>query len=209
MHQWLDVTHTLEDGIPVFGEDPRTNLYALKTYEKDGYRLYRLETCLHAGTHIDVPLHMIQTGTYIASYTVERFQGEGILLDVSGDGITSGTVKMREAYRNIDLFDKIVILKTGFYKHFGFEFYFSDYPVLEDDFARFLCEQKIKILCLDTPSPDVFPYVCHQLFLGNDIPMIENVANLDSLHHMQRFWVYAFPLKIQAEASPIRMVLKL
>jgi arylformamidase len=51
---------------------------------KDGesYNLSRLETSMHAGTHVDAPLHFIQKGKDIASLPVDLFVGDCVVLTV-------------------------------------------------------------------------------------------------------------------------------
>ena len=53
----FDLTHTIRSGMPVYPGDPKTALIPAARYETDGYRLTRLDTGLHAGTHIDMPSH--------------------------------------------------------------------------------------------------------------------------------------------------------
>ncbi len=48
----------------------------------ESYNLSRLETSMHAGTHVDAPLHFIADGKDIASLPPERFIGECVVLTV-------------------------------------------------------------------------------------------------------------------------------
>ena len=54
----FDLSHTTKNGMPIYPGDPETALFPEKKFEPDGYRLTKLETGLHAGTHIDMPSHL-------------------------------------------------------------------------------------------------------------------------------------------------------
>ncbi len=62
---------------------------------------------------------------------------------------------------------------------------------------------------MDLPSPDKYPFEIHNMFFENDIPIIENMTNLNELNNIESFEVIALPLKIKAEASPVRVVAKI
>lgn len=51
----FDLSHPIKNAIPIYPGDPETALFSVKNFESDGYRLTKLETGLHAGTHIDMP----------------------------------------------------------------------------------------------------------------------------------------------------------
>jgi kynurenine formamidase len=92
---------------------------------------------------------------------------------------------------------------------YGEEIYYNKHPVITEKLAEFLIKKKIKMLGIDMPSPDYFPFDIHKLLLSNNIFIMENLKNLDKLIKANKFEVYAFPLKIQAESSPVRAVAKI
>ena len=59
---------------------------------------------------------------------------------------------------------------------------------------------------LDTPSPDSAPYAIHKLLFEQNILIIENLKNLESLAGFNQIEIFAFPLKLDADASPVRIV---
>ena len=70
----------------------------------------------------------------------------------------------------------------------------------------FLVKQKVKIIGLDWPSPDHHPYPIHEILLKNNILILENLTNLDQLLNETDLEVFAFPLKIEADSSPVRVI---
>ncbi|MDG5814149.1 hypothetical protein QA601_03600 [Chitinispirillales bacterium ANBcel5] len=68
---------------------------------------------------------------------------------------------------------------------------------------------KVKIIGIDIPSPDKFPFEEHIKLLDNNILILENLTNLEPLLKVSKFDLFAFPLKIHAEASLVRAVAKI
>ena len=61
----------------------------------------------------------------------------------------------------------------------------------------------------DFPSPDYHPFNIHQILLGNQILILENLTNLSELLPYREFELLAFPLKINADSSPVRVVARI
>ena len=75
-----------------------------------------------------------------------------------------------------------------------------------EEMCDFLCQKGVRLLGLDTPSPDHPPYTLHVRLLSHDIYLLENLTHLGALIDIPRFTVMALPLPIAAEASPVRAV---
>ena len=66
--------------------------------------------------------------------------------------------------------------------------------------------KKVKIIGLDSTSPDIEPYKIHYIVLGKGIPMVENLYNLAALAG-KRFKCIIAPLNIQnADSAPCRVI---
>ena len=68
--------------------------------------------------------------------------------------------------------DDIVLLLTGFSSLYGQPDYyknFDNHPIIDTKFAELLCRKKIKMLGMDTPKPDNYPFDIHKLLLSNNI----------------------------------------
>ena len=157
---------------------------------------------MHAGTHIDAPLHMQENKSYISDYPIERFIGNVALLDVRGETIID--VK-DEYYINIKEND-IVLLFTGWDNFYGKEEYYTEHPVVSRELAELLIKKKIKMLGMDMPSPDRDNYEIHNVLFENDIFLLENLTNLNKLLYNEEIQLFAQPLKVQSEASLVRAV---
>jgi len=64
----------------------------------------------------------------------------------------------------------------------------------------------VKIVGLDWVSPDHEPYPIHDILFKSNVLIIENLTNLGPLLRATNFEVFAFPLKIKADSSIVRVV---
>ena len=125
-----------------------------------------------------------------------------VLLDVR----KASNIKYKGFYSNIVKQDDIVLLYTGHSDRYGTGEYYTDQPLIDKKLANFFAHKKIKMLGLDLPSPDNYPFEIHKILFANDILIIENLTNLAKFIDVKNFEVIAFPLKIRAEASMARVV---
>lgn len=198
----IDLTHTIHSNITVFPGDDPIQLEQIKTLESDGFNNFRLSTGMHVGTHIDGPMHMTSDSRMMAELPLEMFTGKGVLIDVRGEE----KIEFRESFRKMIQPGDIVLFYSGLDLIFGTPQYFTDYPDITDELARFLAGQRVKIVGLDWVSPDHEPYPIHDILFKSNVLILENLTNLGQLLHATNFEVFAFPLKIKADSSIVRMV---
>jgi len=201
MKKIIDLTHTIDDRMPVYPGDEPTRLIWTKRLEQDKYNNHCLDINMHAGTHIDIPMHLLEDDRYMSDMQLSEFVGEGKVLDVRGQPI----IRLKDEYRDTIAEGCIVLLCTGSDKNFGSDKYFNDHPVLDIEFAKFLVQKRIKMLGMDTPSPDKYPFDVHKLLLKNDIFIIENLKNVESLLGYDKINIIAFPLKVKAAGALARV----
>ena len=103
----------------------------------------------------------------------------------------------------------IVLLYTEYDEFFGTDKYFENHPIVDEKLAQFFVDRGVKLIGIDMPSPDQYPFKVHHKLLENDILIIENLRNLKKLEGVKRFEVMAFPLNIRAEASLTRVVARI
>lgn len=205
MKKLIDLTRTIENNMPVFPGDIQTCLFQNHYLSVSGYSDHRLEMGMHAGTHIDGPMHLTDIQEYISDCPPESFIGPGCLLDVRGQPL----IQMKPEYEELVKTNCIVLLYTGIDKQFGQPEYFNNYPVVTKDLCEFFIKKRIKMLGMDTPSPDKQPYPIHKSLLQNWIYILENLTNLDLLFEKRNFEITALPLKIKANGSPARVIARL
>lgn len=199
---FIDLTHKITDNMPVFPGDIAVNLKPTVTFAKDGVSNHSLYASMHIGTHIDMPGHFTEIDKKVTDYPVSRFIGKGVCIDASSYKIID-----KELLLNKHLED-IVLFYTGWDKNFYKVNYFSDYPIITQDCAEYLVNNKVKIIGVDFPSVDKAPYYIHKLLLRNDILIIENLTNLEKLCN-QEFTLIALPINVEAHGALARVVAQL
>ena len=202
MKKMIDLSYDIENGMPVNPYDDPVKLYQDKYLESDSFNGYKLQTSMHAGTHIDAPMHLTDSDRFINDYPLDHFVGEGVLLDLRGEN----PMLYREAFSETVKEDDIVLLYTDHAKHFGEKAYYNNYPVIDKSLAAFFIDRGVKIVAMDTPSPDYFPFEIHKMLFAGGIFIIENLRSLHELAEIERFEVFALPLKVKAEASVLRVI---
>ena len=199
---WVELSWPVENNMPVYPGDTETRLVQEKWLKKDHYTAYVLHTGLHAGTHMDAPQHLLANGDDMTSISLDRFFVPGIVFDLRGQkDIRKCDIKGGSLCR------KAVLLYTGMDTLYGQDEYYSNHPVVSMELAKLFVQEKIALLGMDMPSPDVPPFPVHKLLLAAGIPIVENMRGLDKLHGA--FELACFPLNIRAEASPVRAAARL
>ena len=200
--KYIDLSYDIKNEMPVYPGDMELNLSKEKDYDKDEFNLYTVSTSMHVGTHIDAPLHMCKNKKFISEYSIDKFIGNAVLLDVRGEKV----IEIKdEYYRDIKEND-IVLLFTGWDSFYGKEEYYNNPPIVSEELAELLIKKKIKMLGMDMPSPDNHEYNIHKKLFENEIFILENLTNLNKLLYNEEIQVFAQPLKIQGEASLVRAI---
>lgn len=208
----VDLTHIFTDAMPTYPGDPMSRIQQAAWLKKDGYADHLLSTGLHVGTHLDAPAHMIEGGKKIHELPLEMFSGKGVVVDVR----RRKKIDMADMSFQQKLGSRIVLFYTGWSGKYEAKEYFTDFPVMTEALARELVKRKVKMVGLDTASPDLpaprarqagrAPFAVHKILLGAGILIIENLTNLEALLPHKHIEVYAFPLKLVADAAPARVV---
>lgn len=201
----IDLSHTIHSDLSVFPGDSPISLNQVKYYHRDGYNNFQLFTGMHVGTHIDGPMHLTNSKTFISELPLESFTGKGIVIDVREQNVIGLTDEIRNKIESGD----IVLFCSGCDKFFSEEEYYTKYPLLDEELVHYLVEQKVKMIGIDWASPDHEPYPMHEILLNSNILILENLTNLDLLLSETAFEVFAFPLKINADSSIVRTVARI
>lgn len=164
----------------------------------------------HAGTHVEAPLHAVETGSDVGQVEVERFFGEAAILDLSDTPLSESFDKKRleaaaQPAGGIRP-DDIVFMKFDWDRRRA-EGAHPPYP--EPEALEWLVGQGIKLLGIDSPGlevPGCRELLNHHILFDRDIPLIESLANLEQLQD-SRVYVFALPLPASGtDAIPLRVL---
>lgn len=69
---------------PVYDGDPETEVSNLQSLDEDECNLSAVSMCVHAGTHIDAPLHFWEDGCAVDDLRLNTFYGKCTVISVEG-----------------------------------------------------------------------------------------------------------------------------
>ncbi|OGG72198.1 hypothetical protein A3E65_00340 [Candidatus Kaiserbacteria bacterium RIFCSPHIGHO2_12_FULL_56_13] len=195
----VDLSVALNEKTPIYPGDPKTKIKISAVLEKDGYHDHYVSVGTHVGTHMDAPSHMIAGGKNLDEFPIESFSGRGVYIQ-TGKNFDSGEIKKVPMNAG-----DIVLFHTGMSDVYHDKSYYDEYPAIPEEVANYLVEKKVKIVGVDMCSVDHEPFPIHRILLGNDILIIENLTNLGVLAGKEST-IYAFPIKLQIDGAPVRVV---
>ena len=210
MTELIDLTLTLgSDRVTAVPGLIGVSMEPLQTHETHTRSNTKLTLATHVGTHVDAPYHFHAGGATVEDMPLEKYMGPALLLDLRQLARSKTPISvpdLQEAGGVPDaLPDKIAVLFTAWaHQESGNARFYSDGPYLSTEGAAYLAEHKVKAVAVDFPidkhpptsQSTIKDFPVHRLLLGQNIPLIENLINLDQLIGLN-FELWALPLKIK------------
>lgn len=211
---WHDLSQPFHEEMPRSSALPAPEFETLLDIDEDGANIQYYSVPTHIGTHVDAPLHIVQGGRSIDEFPLDRFYGEGVIVDVSTDAPEEiDLADVEEAPGDVREGD-IVIFYTGWASRYGEDDY-DPHPWLADEVAEWLIDMDIPLIGVDTITPDLpgpkrpegwdaFPI--HRSLLGAEVLIAEHLGNLEPLAG-SRVEIQALPIPIAGgDGAPARIV---
>ena len=210
--RFVDLSHVIENGMPVYPGDPEPLLEKVASIEEEGVNLTRLVTGSHVGTHVDAPLHFVEGGFSLDEISLSTLIGEGVVLDLSYKGVGSGVSwEDFEKFSYLVREGDIVLVYTGTSDHWGEEGWdYKKFSFIEESGARWLLEKGVKMVGIDCMSVEKFGFsepVTHRLLLSSGVPLIESLSKRLGELAGKRVFVICLPLKLGGvDGGPARVI---
>lgn len=207
-NKWIDLTRTLTANMPVYPGDPEVKITPVHTVEKDGFNLSLFCSAMHAGTHLDAPLHFLENGDDVAQIPIEKTIGLANCIHIIPENGILKTEAIRIAYDALEKKQSRLLLETAWEAKAGTREYFTDFPGFEPDIIRFLAENHIVLLGTDLPSVKFGTndqLSAHTALLERKIVIVENLVCLSAVSAV--CFLSCLPLKITGmDGSMVRAV---
>lgn len=185
----IDITRELLSA-PVYPGDPPSSLEAVSRIEwGDSCNLSAMHGCLHAGTHLDAPLHFIPDVEDVASIPLEACVGECTVVPFEGLLLGEQAEKLLARLQHPRLL-------------------FKGEMALSPSAAFVLSDAGLSLLGVEgaSVSPPECTTAVHRQLLGGGVVLLEGL-DLSSVEPGDYF-LFAPPLKIAGgDGSPVRAVL--
>ncbi len=212
----IDLSHTLESGMPVWPTHARYGSVVHESYDNGDPSLCSMVMMSeHAGTHIDAPRHFVKGATPVDKLPLDAVVGRCVTIDASHLApCRSYSLEELRAFEkkngSIQKSD-IVLYRFGWEDKYALQpnsaAFLKDWPGLSGEAGAWLKDVGVKAVGTDAMSLDAFgsDNPCHHILLGAGIPILENVCNLHRLP--VHSYVMGFPNKFGGgSASPLRLV---
>ena len=203
----IDLSHPLEHGQANFPSDPKLSIIPHGTTKTLKYNMTQVVMGTHQGTHLDAMFHFLDDGKTLDQMPLDWFYGPARVIRIPkqpGEEITAADFLPFEEFL---VPGAKIIYETGWWRHFGEEDFFSNFPSLTQEAAGYLASRKIRMLGMDTPTPGRDWLELHHILLAKDVEIVvvEGLTNLDQLP--DEFNFIGFPLNFKGrDGSPIRAV---
>ena len=221
----VDLSPTLERGIPNWPLHPPLVIDKAKLTARDGYYCQLLMISEHTGTHVDAPVHFHDHLMHMSidTFPADKLIAPAVLYDFSdkdlqpGDLVTLHMVKAYEAEKGVQVGEgEIALINFGWMQRFWrtdnqSTWFVKNAPGIREDAIIYFKERGIRAIGCDTVACDMAVidgvgqettgHTTH--WLPNGILIIEMLTNLHKLSLRSLF--VATPLKIkEGSGSPIR-----
>jgi len=212
----VDLTLTISEQTVVFPSHwhPKVEVTVLGRHASEGRETRRIVLGTHTGTHCDAPRHFVSGGKTIDELPLDGFIGPARVLDLS-DVPPCQAVDLPELQRRLGgVCPERLLLRFDWSDHYREPDYYTDYPFLTMEAARWLAEEGILLLGMDSPSPDnpadsrgtERDSPVHKLLLAHGVILLEYLTNLRELTTDEPQLV-ALPLKVaEGDGAPARCV---
>jgi arylformamidase len=161
----------------------------------------------HAGTHLDFPSHLLESGRAQDKYPLKRFILPAEVVCIFGEGqVLPSSLQGSKINRGQALIFKTDNSRKKLMHQAAFS---EDFVCLSSDVARFCVAEGVSLVGIDYLSVDKYgddSLPVHRTLLENDVLILEGIdlAAVPS----GRYSLICLPLSIKgAEASPVRAVL--
>jgi kynurenine formamidase len=204
----VDLTHTFDNGMPVFPGLPEPSFAPIARVEEDGYAMTSYSMLNHIGTHVDAPAHQIAGGDTLDEIGLERLVTDALTIDVSQRD-PHGAIPLAELEPHLGdvRAGDIVLLYSNNARNYGRAAYWTGWSYPDADAAHALIDCGVSAIGFDGPSADPVDsttFDLHRIWLGSGRLILENVNNLDQLP--ERTQVVVAPMKVaRANGAPARI----
>mgnify|MGYP000155809213 CR=1 FL=1 len=218
MKQFIDLSHTIEDGLITYKGLPAPIVcdFISRSDSREFYdggatfQIDKIEMVGNTGTYLDCPFHRFAEGKDFTEIELaDLVDLEGIKIEVSplrGLAITQADVE-KYAVRG-----KAVLIQTDWSAHWNTDQYYENHPYLTAGAALYLKENGAKLVGIDSHNIDDTrgkSRPVHTILLGANILIVEHLCNLAAIP-TEGFLFSAVPPKFKRVGTfPVRAMAKI
>ena len=197
----IDLSHVLEPDMPSYPGLPVPQFRAWLTHaESPTHASYAPGTTFqiavyeiggNTGTYVDAPFHRYPEGQDFAELSLEKLAN---LPGIAVTALQEGPIGP-EAFQELDVSGKAVLVRTDWSKRWGGLDYFRSGPFLTADACHLLVQSQAALVGIDCANIDDMSdgaRPAHTILLGAGIPIVEHLCSLDQIPQVN-FRFFAVP----------------
>lgn len=212
----VDLTYPIHEGMTTYPTHwhPIVEVTQLGRHGIENRETRKLVIGSHTGTHMDAPVHFVPDGVRLDNIPLETLVGPAVVLDLSSavalQEITVADLEQRLGGRRPER----LVLRYDWSDHWGSMIFYRDNPYLSTAAAEWIVDQGVKLLAMDTATPDdprLGPHnppdsPNHMILLGAGVILVEYVSRLRELTR-DEIELVVLPLNIRdGDGSPVRCI---
>jgi arylformamidase len=203
--KFWDISQPLRNGMPLWPGSSGMSLQRVKDLNcGDMVNEHDLALNLHTGTHIDAPCHFLADGACVDELPLDALVGTATVVSLPGTRSITATDLERAAIRTSA---KRLLFQTDNSQRRQDAAFDPGYVAISADGAEWLAGRGVSLVGVDYLSVEGFGCdgEVHRILLGQGIVVVEglNLADVPA----GEYWLSCLPLRLSAEASPVRAVL--
>jgi kynurenine formamidase len=187
--RYVDLSHPIEHDMPSYPGLPApvisTYISRAESAKQLGtgisFHVGRIEMIANTGTYLDAPYHFHAGAADVAQLALERLVDvPAVVIRAIGRAAVGPEVLEDPGV----LWGKAVLVHTGWSRHWATQAYLSGSPYLTRGFAQAMVDANVALLGIDALNVDNVEDLTrpvHDTVLGNGIPLLEHLTNLDRL----------------------------
>jgi len=210
---WIDLSWPLSPAVPRIASFPPPRLTRIASIPERPLNITELQMIVHTGTHVDSPRHFFNDGPAFQDIPLERLMGPGVVWRI--DKPLYGLIEIEDLERMRPRLapGDILAIDTGAAGRVGTPDY-DRHPSLSIAAAEWLVAQRVKLLAVDMPTPDIaidrrpegFIWPVHRALLRDGVLIAEQVTQLESLIARRAEFMF-LPLNIaECDGAPARVL---
>jgi arylformamidase len=200
-----DISRDLREGMTVWPGDQKFRCrWISRLRDGDPCNVSAITMSVHAGTHVDGPLHYDDLGADVASVPLQAYVGPAKVISLTVDGCIRASDLSGMEWHGVER----VLFKTqsGPLQIGRFN---RNYIFLSEDAAEFLVWKGIMLAGMDAPSVDAYDsksMPAHRILLEHGVAILE-WARLEDVPAGD-YVLICLPLKLAGlDGSPVRAIL--
>jgi arylformamidase len=210
--QFVDVSHTIEDGLITYRGLPAPIICDYLTREESRehytkgteFHIGKIEMVANTGTYLDSPFHRYPEGKDVSELDLSSLASlDGLVVNARRFERALG----RSLFDGLKVKGKAVLIHTGWAAHWKTDNYFDGHPFVTEAAAKFLADEGAALVGIDSYNIDDTAdgrRPAHSILLGAGIPIVEHLCRLELLPQAG-FRFFAVPVKVKRMGTfPVR-----